>query len=379
LKLAVVVDMAIEPAHYGNAGSSQHMHTPVVRRFASLRRHLLASTMTPADQAATSLHSPLAVAHTVAIAEIEPTETFTQNDPTGLVAQSTEVLGRHGVLVLPLGPGFAAEVNGLQPPTSGQPAHPELIAGLRHALAAHKVLCIRGELLAEDSFQELIKLFGPLHVKGGRDKDGKFFEYAATVGKMDNSTGRHTGENYGANFYHTDTCFVDQPPRCTVLHARRMPPSGGGDTGFLDAVVGYETLPTEMKARLEGVRSIHGWNNDRLFGKGGGRAKDSNQNDLVNVEHPIVRTHAVTGQRALFINLARNKGVVGMGLEDGVKLLQELQDHMQAHAPKYRHVYREGDCLIWDNSLVQHRCHENWVQGEPRVLWQLMVAGEKPL
>jgi taurine dioxygenase len=309
------------------------------------------------------------------------TEPGVGSDPTGLAVQSSAELRRHGVAVLPLGPGFAAEVLGLEPPASDQPAHwhPELIAALRHTLAAHKVLCIRGELLTEESFKELIKLFGPLHVKGGRDRDGRFFEYAATVGKMDNSAGKHTGENHGANFFHTDTCFVDLPPRCTVLHARRMPPSGGGDTGFLDAVVGYEMLPREMKARLDGVCSIHGWNNDRLFGKGGGRAKDSNQNELADVTHPIVRTHAVTGQKALFVNLGRNKGVDGVAMADGVALLQELQAHLQAHAPKYRHVYREGDVLIWDNSLVQHRCHENWVKGEPRVLWQLMVAGEKPM
>lgn len=334
------------------------------RRLAYMCRHLL-----PSAGAGHAL-----AGHAAAVT----TEASTQNDPTGLVAQSTEELRKHGVVVLPLGPGFAAEVLGLEPP-SGQPAHPELVSGLRHALAAHKVLCIRGELLEEESFKELIKLFGPLHVKGGRDKAGKFFEYSATVGKMDNSQGRHTGENNGANFYHTDTCFVDHPPRCTVLHARRMPPSGGGDTGFLDAVAGYEALPQAMKAQLEGMRSIHGWNNDRLFGKGGGRPKDSTQNELADVDHPIVRTHALTGQRALFVNLARNKGVCGMGQEDGVALLQALQDHMQAHAPKYRHVYREGDVLIWDNSLVQHRCHENWVQGEPRFLWQLMVAGETPV
>ena len=183
--------------------------------------------------------------------------------------------------------------------------------------------------------------------------------YAATVGKMDNSKGRHTGENHGANFYHTDTCFVDLPPRCTVLHARQMPPSGGGDTGFLDQVAAYELLPEAMKRRLEGMESIHGWSNDRLFGKGGNRPPDSNQNDLRDVHHPIVRTHAETAQKALFINLARNKGVVGLDEEEGVALLQGLQDHAERVAPKYRHQYRLGDVCVCRPSapvLLEYSC-----------------------
>jgi hypothetical protein len=163
---------------------------------------------------------------------------------------------------------------------------------------------------------------------------------------MDNSEGRHTGENHGANFYHTDTCFVDNPPRCTVLHARTMPPSGGGDTGFLDQVSAYESLPEATKQRLEGVQSVHGWSNDRLFGKGGNRDPDSTQNELADVYHPLVRTHAETQQKALYINLARNKGVVGWGEEAGVALLQELQDHAEAVAPTYRHPYRLGDVYV---------------------------------
>ena len=92
-----------------------------------------------------------------------------------------------------------------------------------------------------------------------------------------------------------DTCFVDLPPRCTVLHARQMPPSGGGDTGFLDQAAAYELLPEAMKRRLDGMDSIHGWSNDRLFGKGGNRPPDSNQNDLRDVHHPIVRVRSHFG------------------------------------------------------------------------------------
>ena len=121
-----------------------------------------------------------------------------------------DVLGRHGIAVNPLGPSFAAEVVGLAPPEDeGAPHYPEISAALQQALWENKVLAIRGSLSTtarcpclhpttpfpidrspstrktrgaapqEEQFQALIRLFGKLHVKGGRDKDtGKFFECA---------------------------------------------------------------------------------------------------------------------------------------------------------------------------------------------------------
>jgi alpha-ketoglutarate-dependent taurine dioxygenase len=165
-------------------------------------------------------------------------------------------------------PHFAAEVVGLQPTLAvGGGAPTEAVgAALRVLLAERKVLCLRfaAPLDDDETFMAVVRLFGPLHVKGGRDKAGDFFEYSKQVGRNDNSKGLHTGENHGANFYHTDTCFVDAPPMCTVLHARVLPPSGGGDTGFLDAAAAYALLPAADKAALEGVRGAGGG------GEGGG-------------------------------------------------------------------------------------------------------------
>jgi alpha-ketoglutarate-dependent taurine dioxygenase len=84
------------------------------------------------------------------------------------------------------------------------------------------------------------------------------------------------------------------------------------------------------------------------------------------------------GEKALYLNLARQKGVVGLPEAEGVALITRLQQHCDDAAPKYQHRYTRGDLLIWDNALVQHRAHENYREGEPRVLWQLFVAGERP-
>jgi len=166
------------------------------------------------------------------------------------------------------------------------------------------------------------------------------------------------------------------PAAATVLNARELPPSGGGDTRFLDMRVAYDLLEPAMRQRLHGLRAVYAYNNKGAFPP---RVAATGANEaLVEVTHPIVRTHPVTGRSALYIDLDRVTHVEGMPIDEGRALLRFLQDHGERCAPGYGHRWQANDVLAWDNASVQHKASGDFPVGEPRCFYRVMIAGTKP-
>jgi taurine dioxygenase len=99
---------------------------------------------------------------------------------------------------------------------------------------------------------------------------------------------------------------------------------------------------------------------------------------LVEVAHPIVRAHPVTGAPALDFDLDRATHVVDMPADEGRALLQSLQNHAEERAPRYEHAWQPHDVLIWDNASVQHKASSDFAVGEPRRFWRYMAEGSRP-
>jgi alpha-ketoglutarate-dependent taurine dioxygenase len=285
--------------------------------------------------------------------------------------------------------GFGvAEVVGLPPARNDAHA-----AALRAALARNAVLCLRMDrLLEDDELQSVARLFGPIKDPVGRTKDGGTFRYSEPRQIIDSgfvltdeireklgelALGGLDDQRPGLfETFHTDDTYTEEPAIATVLHARELPPSGGGPTCFLDMRAAYELLDAATRTRLAGLRVVYAFNNEDAFpprraARGPGEA-------LVDVLHPLVRTHAVAGTRSLFLDLDRAKHVEGMSIADGRALLQQLQDHAEMRAPGCEHTWRDHDVLVWDNASVQHKAGGNFKLGEPRRFWRYMVAGERP-
>jgi alpha-ketoglutarate-dependent taurine dioxygenase len=195
--------------------------------------------------------------------------------------------------------------------------------------------------------------------------------------------------------YHTDDSYTALPGRFTCLHPHVLPQSGGGDTGFIDMRHALRTLPAEEQARLRGLQGIHHFNNRGLFTDIIGQEAASEPGDaLADAAHGLVRAVPETGAEALYINLNRMKGVrLAEGAEGGggggareggterspmptaeaVPLLRGLQAHAERSCTEYRHSWRPGDVLVWDNAQVAHRVHNDWPMGEPRRMIRLMT------
>jgi len=281
------------------------------------------------------------------------------------------------------------EVRGIDPACGNDES-----AALRTALASHAVLCLRMQRALEDGeLHSVARRFGPIKDPIGRTRDGATFRYADAKQIIDSgfvltdemreqlgslSFGGLDDQRPGLfETFHTDDTYTEEPAIATVLHARELPPSGGGPTCFLDMRAAYQMLDVGMRARLDGVRVVYAHNNDDAFPPR--RAARGPADALVEVTHPLVRTHPVVGTHALFLDLDRAKHIEGMPIAEGRELLQRLQDHAEARAPSCQHHWRDHDVLVWDNASVQHKAGGNFKLGEPRRFWRYMIAGPRPV
>ena len=141
---------------------------------------------------------------------------------------------------------------------------------------------------------------------------------------------------FAASNWHSDVTWSNRPPLGSLLLARKSPPVGG-DTVFADAYALWDSLHPTLKAFLEGRTAVHGR---------GGRDE---------VEHPICRTHPVTGRKALYINPTFTNAISGMEAADSARLLAQLYAKMYStpeHACRFR--WRDGSVAMWDNRACQH-------------------------
>jgi alpha-ketoglutarate-dependent taurine dioxygenase len=283
----------------------------------------------------------------------------------------------------------AVEVVGVQP--DALDASVSTLA--RDALARHAVLCLRFEdSLDDDQARAVASLFGPIKDPVGRTRDGGTLRYSDERQIVDAGfvlTDELRAELGDLEFggldpqrpglfetFHTDDTYTEQPAAATVLHALELP-SRGGPTCFLDMRAAFAMLPPEQRASLVGLQVAYSYDNHDAFPP---RVSAKGPLDaLVDVEHPLVRAHEVTGGPSLYLDLDRATHIVGMPDADGRALLQSLQDHAEARAPRYEHAWRRHDVLVWDNASVQHKASGDFPVGEPRRFWRFMIAGPTPV
>ena len=267
---------------------------------------------------------------------------------------------------------MAAAVTGL---ALNRPADAATQAALREALNRNLVLCIRGQSLKPPAFLDAMTRFGTPILR----KQLAHTEECAEVNIISSEDRDVLGDGKklvnGAS-WHTDDSFMREPCSLTMLYGVAVP-SRGGDTQFVNLHAAYDALSPEMKARIDGLKVIHKYQSSRQTNRVSKRPAGE-MKAMPEATHPLVRTHPETGRKALYLNANRMEQIAGMERAESDKLLDQLIAHAIEPRFQYRHVWRQGDIVIWDNRATMHKANADYPEGERRLMHRVIVAGTAP-
>jgi taurine dioxygenase len=172
----------------------------------------------------------------------------------------------------------------------------------------------------------------------------------------------------GAEGWHTDGAYDEEPFKATQLYALAVP-SSGGDTCFASMYAAYDALPARLKQRLEGRTGAFTY---------GGRRKatallDEGDRDWTPVFHPIIRTHPETGRQGLYFDPGKILRIEGLEEAESDALIEELTSRMIQPEGEYRHRWRKGDIVIWDNRCSYHKAAGDYPPEEDRIHWRVSI------
>jgi taurine dioxygenase len=198
--------------------------------------------------------------------------------------------------------------------------------------------------------------------------------------------GRYIGLSDAGTTWHADMSSYKCPPRCSILYSREIPvaPDGTaqGDTVFASAAAAYDALPPEMKKRLEGRRSTHSYLAKMEARKAAvGLTRKVTAEQLAKtppMAHPIFRTHPVTGRKCIYVTEGECTDIEGMPDSEALPLIAELHRHLIGPRFQYRHKWRIGDVLMWDNCTCQHLAVRDYGEDQRRLMYRVTVNGSVP-
>lgn len=277
------------------------------------------------------------------------------------------------VTVRPVSDAVGAEIGGVD---LARLADAEFEA-IVEAWDRHNALLFRDQSLDHDALIAFSRRFGELEhapvMENGRTPVPGHPEIYV-VSNVLGADGRPIGSlGAGEAVWHTDMSYLENPPDASMLYAVEVPPEGG-DTWLAGMCRAWETLPDDLKRAIEG-RSIK---HDGTFNSGGYRRAGvevrEDPRESVGTPHPIVCAHPRTGRPALYLGRRRLAWVVGMELEESERLLDALWAHATRDELTYKHRWRVGDLLLWDNRATLHR-RDPFDAEQRRIMYRTQIKG----
>jgi taurine dioxygenase len=247
---------------------------------------------------------------------------------------------------------------------------------LNQAFLDHSVLAIRDQALSASQFLEAMKIFGEIFLQHNPRfavPECPQIHYISNQDRLEDGRVYIPGEGY-----HTDHSNDVEPPKATALCAVKLPKSGG-DTQFVNMYEAYDALPEEMKKRIDRLKARHVYQSKYSERKLPRLAAERRKIASESVVHPIVRTHPQTGRKAIYINPIRVEEIVGMPEQEALPLLDQLLEHATQEKFQYRHKWKAGDVVIWDNRCLMHKANGDYRVSEVRYLYRLMLKGDRPV
>jgi putative 2-oxoglutarate oxygenase len=235
----------------------------------------------------------------------------------------------------------------------------------------HNVIVVRDQELGIEDFYNYSLRFGPVEAHPSKSTRHAEFPKITVlgVGKFDED-GRLDMAVYrrGAEEFHTDGAYDQDPFKATQLYAIAIP-SRGGDTHFASMYSAYDALPQRLKDKLAGKRAAF------RYGGRTGRAALLNEEDRHELPavHPILRVHPETGRTGLYFDPGKILSIEGFEEAESDEIIDELETYMLQPKGMYTHTWRVGDVVIWDNRCSYHKAAGDYPPEEDRIHWRVSI------
>ena len=281
--------------------------------------------------------------------------------------------------VVPSGAALGAEVRGID---LARPLQAAALAAIHEAFERHLVLLFRDQRLSDPELIAFSRHFGTLDLPGPNPYGTTFlpeFPELNVISNVKDGAGRPIGNlGDGEAVWHADMTYREIPPHAAILYALEVP-EGEGDTCFASMIAAAEALPPELRRRAQGRQAIH----DEAHNSAGMLRKGYEEIDdprlTPGARHPLIRREPGSGREALFLGRRPHAYVRGLELAESEALLDALWAHATEDRFTWRHRWRPGDLLMWQNLWVLHRrdafdpaarrlLHRTQIKGETRIV-----------
>lgn len=217
------------------------------------------------------------------------------------------------------------------------------------------IALFRGQVFAETEIIGFCRRLGELEIHVREEYlDPAFPELLQVSNKVED--GREVGILKDKELgWHHDQSYMQEPAIGSMLCAFQLP-AWGGDTCFANLASAYDALPEKMKTRLLGLRAVHSY--EYFNGSWSVPTNDSQSKRTPPVLQPVVRTHPITGRKALYVDPAMVPMIDGLPEDESRDLLDELFAWIVRPEFVYRHQWQPGDAILWDNASTMHRRDE---------------------
>jgi alpha-ketoglutarate-dependent 2,4-dichlorophenoxyacetate dioxygenase len=283
----------------------------------------------------------------------------------------------------PLHPVFAAECSGVD---IGEPITSRHAAAIQEAMDQYAVLVFRRatplttdqQLAFTRSLGELEPPYRKIHANEGARLDNPALSDISNLSPADKILPRDDRKRLfniiGNQLWHSDSSYKSIPARYSALCAHVIPPEGG-DTEFADMRAAWDTLEPRLKKKVKDLVCEH----SRIFSKGalGFTFTDEELRDFAPVRQPLVRRHPSSGRHSLFLSSHAGR-IVGWPVPEALMLLRELTEHATQREFVYRHKWRVGDLVMWDNQATMHRARSFEDMKYPRDLRRTTLTTGAP-
>jgi alpha-ketoglutarate-dependent 2,4-dichlorophenoxyacetate dioxygenase len=274
--------------------------------------------------------------------------------------------------VVPLGPGFAAELRGV---TLADVAHDDAAyQAVRAAFEAHSVVVFRDQDVTDDSQIAFSRRFGPLEITPAATRGaGTYLIILSTIGsdgKVVPADSRVALRNKANQLWHADSTFKSVPALASVLSARIIP-SHGGETEYVSARLAFDRLAPPLQERVTNLFAWHDYSYSR--GKIAPNIVAAEERAALPPQcWRMVWTNPANGKRALYI-ASHAYTIEGMDESAAQRLIAELTEAATAPGSSYTHMWRRGDVVMWDNRATLHRGRP-WSPNEARLIVRTTIS-----